>query len=153
MDPSGLVRGPGHVHGMDNASKHKKRPCSICRRWFLPDLRVGCRQKTCSPTCKKALAAKRGAAWRRKNPDYEEHRRLVADLARAERVAIEIQPAGHPVARLPWRLVQTQLGGKMAVVLAVALRLQSRPHQTPFDVRIRVPTCVPVRLPRVLEQT
>ena len=138
---------------MDETLKHKKRPCSICRRWFLPDPRVGHRQKTCGSMCHKALAAKRGAVWRRKNPDYEEHHRLVADLARAERVAIEIQPASHPIARLPWRLVQTQLGGKMAVVLAVALRLQSQPHKTPFDVRIRVLPSVPVRLPHVLEQT
>ena len=26
----------------------KKRPCRICRRWFLPDRRAGDRQKVCS---------------------------------------------------------------------------------------------------------
>jgi len=26
-----------------------KRPCSICRKWFTPDVRQKGRQKTCSP--------------------------------------------------------------------------------------------------------
>ena len=32
-----------------------KRPCSICRRWFRPDVRVGSRQRACGrPECQTA---------------------------------------------------------------------------------------------------
>ncbi len=32
-----------------------KRPCSICRKWFVPDVRQKGRQRTCSPACSKEL--------------------------------------------------------------------------------------------------
>lgn len=33
-----------------------KRPCSICRKWFQPDVRQKGRQKTCSnPACRREL--------------------------------------------------------------------------------------------------
>ena len=48
-----------------------KRPCRICRRWFVPDGRVGRRQRACSaPTCQIARRARTQASWRRRNPDY-----------------------------------------------------------------------------------
>jgi hypothetical protein len=137
---------------MSAPRKLKKRPCSVCRHWFLPDPRVAHCQKTCSASCSKALAAKRDAEWRRKNPDYEEHLRLAAALARADRAAIEIKPVTAPLARLPWRLVQVALGDKSAVALAFALRLQARQPQVAFEVKMRVPPDIPVRLPPLLEQ-
>jgi len=133
--------------------KLKKRPCSVCRRWFLPDPRVAHCQKTCGAVCGKARAARREAAWRGKNPDYGEHQRLAAALAQADQMAIEIQPASAPLARLPWRLVKTALGSKNAVVLAFALRLQARQTQMAFEVKMRFLPGIPVRLPPPLEQT
>jgi hypothetical protein len=45
--------------------------CKYCGAFFIPDPRVGKRQKTCGSTsCKKALKAKNSAKWRQKNPDY-----------------------------------------------------------------------------------
>ena len=48
----------------------KRKKCPYCRTFFVPDPRVGQRQKTCgNPSCKKALNAKNNARWRKENPD------------------------------------------------------------------------------------
>jgi hypothetical protein len=132
--------------------KLNKRPCSVCRRWFLPDPRVAHCQKTCGSACRKALAAKRDAKWRAKNPDYEEHRRLVAALDVAGAAGIEIEPATSPLAKVPWRAVQVALGGKTAVVLAFALRLHAARCQVAFEGKTRILTRVSARLPPVFDQ-
>ena len=66
------------VLGMAVASRtRRKRPCSICGRWFAPDPRVGGRQKCCSnPDCQKQRRARTQTAWRRRNPDYMRAYRL-----------------------------------------------------------------------------
>ena len=49
----------------------KKRPCRICRRWFMPDPRLKDRQMTCGdPECKKEWHRKKCAEWNKKNSDY-----------------------------------------------------------------------------------
>lgn len=140
---------------MKDVRKTKKRPCSHCRRWFLPDPRVAHCQKTCSPACSKALTAKRQAAWRRNNPDYDADRRLREQLRVAELpgATIQVQPATDPLARVPWHLVQTALGVKTAVVLAFALRLPHRDAQTALRVKVHATPRSPARLPLPDRQT
>ncbi len=49
-------------------AKTRKRPCRICRKWFLPDSRLLSRQKTCgSPECQKQWHKKKCAQWNRRN--------------------------------------------------------------------------------------
>ena len=48
-------------------AKSRKRPCKICRRWFLPDVRHKKRQKTCGPECRKELHRRQCAQWNRRN--------------------------------------------------------------------------------------
>jgi hypothetical protein len=48
-------------------SPPRKRPCSICRKWFLPDVRQKGRQVTCSPECRKERHRRKCAEWNRKN--------------------------------------------------------------------------------------
>ena len=50
--------------------KSRKRPCSICRKWFLPDVRQVGRQKTCSPECSRELHRRNCSGWNRKNTRY-----------------------------------------------------------------------------------
>lgn len=140
---------------MKDVRKTKKRPCSHCRHWFLPDPRVAHCQKTCSPACSKAQIAKRQSAWRMKNPDYDADRRLREQLREAEQpgATLELQPATDPLARVPWRLVQTALGVKTAVVLAFALRLPPRGVQTALRVKVRTTPRSPARLPPAALQT
>ncbi len=48
--------------------KSKKRPCRICRKWFIPNPRVGDRQKTCGDhECMGKWHAEKCAEWNRKN--------------------------------------------------------------------------------------
>jgi hypothetical protein len=46
---------------------NKKRPCSICRKWFLPDVRQIDRQKTCSPACRHERHRRQCGKCNRKN--------------------------------------------------------------------------------------
>ena len=49
----------------------RKRPCRICRRWYLPNPRLKGRQKTCGDHhCQKQWHRKKCAEWNRKNADY-----------------------------------------------------------------------------------
>ena len=49
----------------------ERKRCRYCKRLFIPDPRVGERQKTCGePHCQKAHKAENNTRWRRRNPDY-----------------------------------------------------------------------------------
>ena len=47
-----------------------KRPCSICRKWFQPDVRQKGRQKTCSPDCMNEQHRRQCEKWNNKNKEY-----------------------------------------------------------------------------------
>ncbi len=56
---------------MGENRKSNKRPCRICRKWFIPDPRLGDRQKTCGKeTCKRKWHAKKCSEWNKKNRSY-----------------------------------------------------------------------------------
>ena len=56
---------------MGTGDEWRKRPCRICRRWFIPNPRVKDRQKTCGdPGCQRKWHKKRCTEWNRRNPDY-----------------------------------------------------------------------------------
>ena len=45
-----------------------KRPCRICKKWFLPNPRLGDRQKTCgTPECQRQWHIRKCAEWNLKN--------------------------------------------------------------------------------------
>jgi len=49
----------------------KKRPCCICRRWFLPNTKVKKRQVTCGEkACQRQWHKKQCAKWNKKNAAY-----------------------------------------------------------------------------------
>lgn len=61
----------------------KKRPCDVCRRWFLPHARAGSRQTVCSdPACQRERHRRSCACWRQQNPDYDRDRRLRERIVR-----------------------------------------------------------------------
>ena len=90
-----------------------KRPCRICRRWFVPDRRVGRRQRACSvPACQMARRAKTQASWRRRNPDYFIAHRVQRRRVKAEHVSAVVLPLvlPPPLSHLPWDLAQDAFG-------------------------------------------
>lgn len=49
----------------------RKRPCRICRRWFMPNPRLKDRQMTCGdPGCKREWHRRKCAEWNKNNADY-----------------------------------------------------------------------------------
>ena len=111
-----------------------KRPCCICRRWFVPDRRVGRRQRACSaPACQIARRARTQASWRRRNPDYfiahrVQRRRVQAEEAQGGVPPLVLPP---PLSQLPWDLAQEEFGvagtdflGHLGRVLLVAAQDQ-----------------------------
>lgn len=129
-----------------------KRPCCICRRWFIPDRRAGRRQRACAaPSCQIARRARTQAAWRRRNPDYfiahrVQRRRLQADEAQGGVPPLVLPP---PLSQLPWDLAQDEFGvagtdflGHLGRVLLVAVQDQKA-------AQVLDSTGVPVRLPPV----
>lgn len=90
-----------------------KRPCCICRRWFVPDRRVGRRQRACSASaCQIARRARTQVSWRRRNPDYfiahrVQRRRLRADETQGGVLPLVLPP---PLSQLPWDLAQEEFG-------------------------------------------
>jgi hypothetical protein len=47
-----------------------KNYCQCCGMMFVPDRRVGLRQKTCSVACRKVRKSESNKRFGRKNPDY-----------------------------------------------------------------------------------
>jgi len=90
----------------------KKRPCSICRRWFYPDRRVGERQRACSErSCQVARRARTQACWRRRNPDYFTARRLqLRRVSQEEGAVLEPLQLPPPLSHLPWDMAQDEFG-------------------------------------------
>ena len=99
----------------------RKRPCSICRKWFLPDVRQAGRQKTCSPECSGELHRRNCAKWNKKNTAYfksnyldkklKEDGRSPPDSTQPE---VEADPEPAPKSRinlnLPRDIIESKIG-------------------------------------------
>jgi len=55
---------------MNQLELFQGKRCVSCGRFFEADPRIGKRQKSCGPKCRKEHKRLRDKAWRRKNPDY-----------------------------------------------------------------------------------
>ena len=101
-------------------AKPRKRPCSICRKWFLPDVRQVGRQKTCSPGCSGELHRKSCAKWNGKNKAYfksnylhnklEEDGRSPPDSTQPDGGAV---PEPAPKSRINLNLPRDIIGNRM----------------------------------------
>jgi hypothetical protein len=82
----------------------KKRPCSVCRRWFVPDPRVGARQRTCGAAeCQRVRHRRADRKWHKQHPDYDRARRLLKKLEQArppEHSSAPLRPPEHSSAPL-----------------------------------------------------
>lgn len=96
----------------------KKRPCSICREWFLPDPREGARQKTCtSPECQQERHRRSCLDWHRRNPDYDRGRRLQKRVRKEAREEDKVAFQVNPLARLDESVVRDAVGFEGAVIM------------------------------------
>lgn len=156
----------------------RKKPCSICRKWFTPDRRVGSRQKTCSDECRKERRRRKQAEWREKNPEYfkarwlKERSRRAAEAERAAVQAIEDIKAGRPpppfeerprppnpirmcgeLSRLPWRAMQSEIGIETTDYIAVVTKVILRLVQSEKESEVIENTREPPRVQKEVAQT
>ena len=112
--------------------KSKKRPCRICRKWFIPNPRVGDRQKTCGdPECMRKWHAGKCAEWNRKNRKCAQENYLHDKLTLAVGESKEDKktspataskscdfPSGSAFfAQLPRSLIQEVIGAQQLVII------------------------------------
>lgn len=119
----------------------RKRPCSICRRWFRPHPRVGARQRACSnPGCQCARRRQTQADWRAHNPEYAAGYRIQQRAAREQPPERLRLPA--PLNQLPWDLAKDEFGSQGADFLAVMGALLVRTAKDQFHTYPVDPTTV-----------
>jgi hypothetical protein len=82
-------------------TRTRKRPCRICRRWFLPDPRQIGRQKTCGRAeCKIENHRRQCRQWNRKNSDYFKANYLNAKLCRTKDPPTVAKADAMPASRI-----------------------------------------------------
>jgi hypothetical protein len=75
-----------------------KKRCQCCGKKFVPDRRIGVRQKTCSAACRKIQKGESNKRYRGENPDYW--------LGRYEMV--KAWRKDHPDYQKTWRQKRTE---------------------------------------------
>ena len=105
----------------------RKRPCRICRRWFLPDPRLKERQMTCGKAyCQREWHKKKCAEWNRKNRDYFKANYL------QKKIDAATQCRGDPEAALPGTIVARTKEITRAIV-------EIRTPISPADISVSLP--------------
>jgi hypothetical protein len=107
----------------------RKRPCRICKHWFLPNPRLKERQKTCgSQKCQKAWHRKICTQWNRKNVDYFKSNYLAKKIEEVDPHSAESSTtSNHRSSRiksgLPAAYVQGMIGNNLFVILEYLAQL------------------------------
>ena len=112
----------------------RKRPCSVCRRWFRPDPRIGSRQRTCkNADCQIARRRKKQKAWRKTHPDYFMRKRI--EKRGSQKPPPEPLRLPAPLSKLPWEIAQFEFGvqgadfiGHLGIVLLQCAQSQFKAY-------------------------
>ena len=136
---------------MARAIKSSKRPCRICRRWFLPNPRLKDRQKTCGDVeCKKEWHRKQCKAWNKKHSDYFRANYLQKKLDSVSVSGISPKSSTHkpPLkSKLPLDVVQEVIGIQHIVIIEYFGQLLFRRFQEVIKSQVVVNTVNLGRLP------
>ena len=93
----------------------RKRPCSICRCWFVPHARAGDRQRVCSkPECQRARHRRSCADWHARHPGYDREERLRKKV-RPPREGPPRDPEADPLAEIDWDAARDAVGVESTV--------------------------------------
>ncbi len=121
----------------------RKRPCSVCRRWFEPNPRAVKHQKTCGADCSRELHRRRCAQWHRKNPNYDREERLRRKMVQQREAASETDP----LRAMDWEAVQDAVGLETRIAIEEATRLSVAAARDAVPTKTRVEGLIPGRLP------
>lgn len=127
-----------------------KRPCRICKKWFVANPRVGTRQKTCgSNECKKKWHAKKCTQWNKKNRAYFQAIHLSKKLqavqnqeASSGKSAPKLPKSGK-IPKLPQEVIQDVIGEQQFVIVEYLSRVllcsvQEVMHKQYFDITEKI---------------
>ena len=122
---------------MHGAVVYKKRPCRVCRRWFMPNPRLKDRQKTCGDfQCKRQWHRKKCAEWNKNNPDYFKSNYLQKKLdATPAKIP---QPKSRLKSGLPLGYVQEVIGIQHLIIIEYFGQLLFRRFQEVFSMQVVV---------------
>lgn len=99
----------------------KKRRCSVCSRWFQPDVRLAGRQHACGKAeCQRERHRRACKAWHERERDDEQDARLVRRLLPAAEPAPSAGPA------FDWQAARDAIGTKACVVIREFVRVAVR---------------------------
>ena len=121
---------------MAQKTRFRKRPCRICGKWFMPNPRLGDRQKTCgADACKRQWHTVKCAEWNRQNRAYFKEIYLRSRLEAASSYTAESSsPSPSPISlvrapsplHIPQEVVQEVMGAQQAVIIEYIVRLLVR---------------------------
>ncbi len=112
----------------------KKRPCSICRKWFQPFVHQQGRQQTCGrPECTKELHRRNCGKWNKRNKEYSSNNYLAKKIDQLEESEskkvkhIQAEPSSkkvnypppptNPPLILPHEIIISQFGVKSLIII------------------------------------
>ena len=133
---------------MQRAGAFKKRPCRICRRWFMPNARLKDRQMTCAdPECKRQWHRKKCAEWNKKNSDYFKSNYLQKKLDAADQSGRICEVKRCLRSGLPLEVVQEVISIQHIIILEYFGQLLFRRFQEVIKSQVTVKTREVRRLP------
>ena len=117
----------------------KKRPCRICKKWYLPDPRAKNTQKTCgNKECQKKWHAKKCGQWNKKNRSYFQNHHLQKKLQAAAQQSPSpeipppaVKPAQSP--QLPQEVIQGVIGVQHYIIIEYVARVLLRSFKEVID--------------------
>jgi len=93
-------------------SPTRKRPCRVCKRWFIPHPRLKDRQKTCADRqCQREWHRRKCAQWNRANVDYFKDNYL------DKKLAVTGTPRSRLKTGLPLCYVQQLIGTPQLIII------------------------------------
>ncbi len=102
-------------------SPTRKRPCRVCKRWFIPHPRLKDRQKTCGDQqCQRQWHRRKCAEWNRNNVDYFKDNYL------DKKLEISGAPRSRLKTGLPLCYVQQRIGTPQLVIIEYLSQLLMR---------------------------
>ncbi len=102
-------------------SPTRKRPCRICKRWFMPHPRVKDRQKTCgNPPCQREWHRRKCEKWNHNNVDYFKANYL------AKKLEVTSSARSRLKTGLPLCYVQEQIGTAQLIIIEYLSQLLMR---------------------------
>jgi len=111
----------------------RKRPCRICKRWFIPNPRLKDRQKTCGTSqCKREWHRKMCRKWNRENADYFKTNYLQKKLEAAtgrDQSSKNLPPQSRFKTGLPQKYVQEVISIQHLVIIEYFSQLLHRRFQ------------------------